>query len=457
MKTFIKLILSIAFILLIMGCPKDDDTEPISGQDVTETFYSNPMDNQILSIDSAGRQLILMGPKDSDGMPRAITQALVDAEDMNPEHQMLMDFNADGTISRISNPNLGTMTFTYVNETTWVIKMTLPDTLGSYQITFDPTQVKATGDCGCGITHPPAAGPMRSNLISYLPGFEPRHLPSFPFQLKQSGSTLVDASITATYQNTGKPVKGVMLSGIYTTDDGKTGGVQCQPGNSDGVWGYSMPNNPAPPPPSGFKAKAYALFNALCYGAIPINYGKTQICSMFAPTGVGAVACYTIVTAYVWMCRINTAKKAGSYVYDIYSAEEIAITLTAQHPLLDAQIKFVDFKPASPSLPNVSFVFPANAKFESVYTNPVSPVASSGYIIVATLSDIGTEAVPVRLSMVGSDGYTQSSNFSVEPGGSCQMSIPGAAQGVRDDITARINPGFPSKPGQVIHHYIVFQ
>lgn len=443
--------------LLMPSCKKKSNDETPESHGYTETIFSNPMDNQILGIDSAGHQLILMGPKDAEGMPIAITQALVDAIDGNPQHRMLMDFNPDGTVSQISNPNLGIMAFNYVNDTAWVITMTLPDTLGSYQITFNPTKVKSSGDCGCGIKEPPVNAPRRSETITYLPGFEPVSAQKQMFKPYNPKAPAIDAVITATYANGGNFVKGIQMAGTYLTSNGKTGAVQCTPGSTDGVWGYSMPDNPAPPPPAGFTGMAYSLFNKLCYGAIPIGLGRSAICSMFAPTGVGYAACHVIVSTYVWMCRANTAVKVGTFVYDIYSAESVTITLTAQHPTLPVKKQTVTFIPSSPSLPNVDFLYESNAMFADLHTEPAAPVALSGYTIVATLSDVGTEPVTVRLSMVGSDGYTQSADFQVSPGGSCQMGIPGAEQGVRDDITARINPGSPSLPGQLLYHHIVFQ
>lgn len=443
--------------LLLSGCKKESDSETTEGGSYTETIYSNPQDNQILSIDSAGRKLILMGPKDASGMPLAITQALVDADDMNPEHRMLMDFNPDGTVSQISNPKLGIMTFNYVSDTAWVIRMTLPDTLGSYQMTFNPQKVKSTGGCGCGGNVAPVAGPKRTDVINYRHGFEPHAAPLLPYRPATPKSTEIDAVITATYGNGGGFVKGLTMKAEYATDAGKKGVVQCEKGYTDGVWGYSIPDNPAPPPPAGFKGKAYALFNALCYGSLPIGVGRNAICGMFAPTGVGFAACHVIVAAYVWLCRANTAVKIGSYVMDIYTAENVTITITSQHPTLPVKTRQVHFVPASPSLPNVEFFYDAMATFADVHTDPAAPVALSGYTIVATLSETETGEVPVRLSMVGSDGYTKSADFVVGSGGSCQLSIPGAVQGVKDDITARINPGTPSLPGQVVHLAIVFQ
>ncbi len=444
--------------LLFPACKKNSDNN--TNPDVyTETFFTNPGDNQIYEVDSAGRKAILMGPKDANGLPVNVTQALVDAPDMNPNHKLLMDFNEDGTVKQISNPAMGFMTFNYVNDTTIVIRMTLPDTLGSYQMTYNPNKTKSKGDCGCGKKKAPVTGPKRADVmtLSNPRGINVKPLP--PFTPGQPKSTNVKANITATYDPGAAYVTGLAMSAQYVTDEGKSGAIQVENGSQDGVFTYSMPDNPAPPPPSGFSAKVYNIFNKLCYGSIPIGLGKEAICGALAPetAGIGFVVCEVALTTYIWLCRANTAVKIGSYVADIYSSSKVTITITAQHPTLAPQSKQVEFVPSTGTLPDVAFSYIGSAIFDNVYTAPDVPNALQGYTIVAILSQTGTGTVPVRLSMVGSDGYTKSEDFQVAPGGDCQLYIPGGAQGVRDDIRAQINPGSPPLPGQLVKLYVVFQ
>lgn len=461
-RFYLLLLPGLILTLLIPECKKDKSSEtttPSTANVYTETFFSNPGDNQIYQVDSAGRKLILMGPKDATGMPLAITQVLVDAADMNPDHKLLMNFNDDGTVSQISNPTMGFMKFNYVNDTTVVIILSLPDTLGSYQATFNPKKFKSTGDCGCGKKKQPVTGPKRSDNIKYHRVAEVIAKVPPPFTPYQPKSTNVKANITATYDPGGNYVTGLAMSAQYVTNDGKTGTIQVQNGSTDGMFTYELPDNPAPPPPTGFSSKVYNLFNKLCYGSIPIGLGKEAICGALAPetAGVGFVACEAILTTYIWLCRANTAVKVGSFAYDIYTATKVTITITAQHPTLASQTKTVDFTPSGGTLPDVAFKFNGAAAFSTVYTDPTAPVALEGYVIVAVLSQTGSGSIPVRLSMVGTDGYTNSEDYQVDPGGSCQLYIPGGAQGVRDDITARIITGLPPLAGQLVKLHIIFQ
>jgi|GEM_PF-976191 hypothetical protein len=447
--------------LLTPGCNKNDDNQnTFTGY--TETLYTNPADNQICSIDSAGYQMTIMGTKDVNGLPTAITQALIDAPDKNPQNRMLMDFNTDGTLSQISNPNLGYMNFNYVNDTTIVIKLTLSNNLGLYQISYNPKKhTKSLGGCGCSKNISPVKGPMRpetvpvkKNIASAWTGG--RHvLPNRP----KSGN--VKGNITAIYDQGGEYVTGLTLSAQYITSNGKRGVVPIQQGSQDGVFTYYLPDNPAPPPPSGFSDKVQYLLNALCWGNAPKNITREGICGYFTMGDTpdpGSMLCNTMLGAYLFICQASTATKVSQDVFDLYTASSITITIAAQSPILASQTKTVQFIPSTGVLSDVQFTFSGAATFSRVYTDPESPEAKEGYIINALLTQTGSsETVTVRLSMIGSDGYTKSDDFQVVAGGSCQLSIPGGAQGVRDDITAQIITGANPLPGQKVMLHLIFQ
>jgi hypothetical protein len=61
----------------------------------------------------------------------------------------------------------------------------------------------------------------------------------------------------------------------------------------------------------------------------------------------------------------------------------------------------------------------------------------------------------VTLSMVGTDGYTKEQTFALDASMTCSMSIPGAAAGVKDEITAQVLNQYP-QPGQTKTISIIF-
>jgi len=461
MKKKLYLLFLVIFAVMAVfyiSCKKDSSSSGNTDTSVNETLCINPEDPQIIQIDSAGRKLVIMGVKDATGLPISGNQALVDAPDLDPGKRMLMQFTPDGTLFQASSPKLGIMTFNYVSDTAVVIKLTLPDTNGTYQMTWNPQKTKSLkGGCGCGKKKDPVKGPMRADKVVLPVSNGTVETAYHPVFIKQTKSANLQGNITATYVPGGQYVTGLTVSGTYTTDQGKTGAMPVTSGSPDGVFYYEVPANPAPPPPSGFKAAAYSIFNKLCYGSIPLGLAKETICGAFIETGIGFAACEVILTSYVWLCRMNTAYKVGSFTYDWYTAGSVSVTFTAQHPALPLKTQTVTINPSNPLLPSVAFTYDAMATFADVYTVPSSPMASEGYTITAILNNVGPATSTVRLSMVGTDGYTKSEDFDVAPGGSCQLGIPGGAQGVRDDITAQIITGAAPLQGQIVHLHLIFR
>jgi hypothetical protein len=402
-----------------------------------------------------------MGPKDASGMPIAITQALVDATDKHPEHKLLMNFNSDGTLSQISNPTMGFMNFTYINDSTIVVKLTLTDTLGSYQVVYNPKkQTKSAGDCKCSKKRNPVTGPRRDDNVNLSTRFEPSVGTNPPIFAYRPKATSVQGNITAVYDPGGQYVTGLTVSAQYVTDQGKKGAVQVTPGSEDGVFIFTMPDNPAPPPPSGFSAKVQYLLNALCWGNIPKGLSMDGICGLLYSEmpNPGSVVCQTMLNAYLLICRASSSQKVSQEIFDLYTSSNITISITAQSSVLAAQTKHIEFIPSGGNLVDVQFTFSGAASFSKVYTVPEAPVAKQGYNIVAILNQTGASGtVPVRLSMRGSDGYTKSLDFEVPSGGNCQLDIPGGAKGVRDDITAQIITGSPPLAGQIVKLHLIFQ
>ncbi len=413
---------------MLASCKKDIAEVTPQDRGYTETIFSNPGDNQILEIDSAGRKMILMGPKEASGMPVAITQALVDAPDMDPAHRLLVDFNDDGSISRISNPALGIMIFTYLNSERTLVSLTLPDTLGSYQMSFNPTRLKSSAG---------GSTPQLNNTLTK--------------------SADGGAVITATYENGRSHVHGISMRASYVTSGGTAGIIQCMKGETEGTFSYSIPVKAFPDPPSGYREQAYSLLGKLSKAAIPVVRARETISGSFATLCAGSEIIEPFLDAYAWVCGSRSMSKGAATIVDNYTADKETITITAQHPALPLQSKSVDFVHDGSPLSDVEFLYEANASFANVNTSSSAPTMLTGYTIVARINETTTETVPVRFSIISSDGYVRTEDFQVAPGGSCELFIPGTLRGVRDDITARINPASPAKPGQMVRMFVKFQ
>ena len=248
--TFIKKImfLTFFFILFYAGCDlfqKDEEEEPEEG--FTETLFTNPDDGQIIQYDSAGRKVIYIGEKDSEGMPTKITQAIVDGEDLTEESRTIITFDDLGRTTSLSSEANGYMTLEYVSDTQVVVVYTIPNHEESYQTTINPQSGSKSGDCGCpgyrkdsGISYA-----MRND--TYAPVAQQLPQPKAPPVSLKSGQEL-EGNIYTFFNQTVNPVTGNTVLGMWEAPNGKTGALKITP-DGPGKFKYFFPSNPAPPPP----------------------------------------------------------------------------------------------------------------------------------------------------------------------------------------------------------------
>ncbi len=446
-------VLLFAAALFYAGCflieVEEDDSEGI-----TETIFTNPEDGQIIELDSAGRKVIYLGEKDSDGMPVSITQAIVDGEDMTEEGRTLINFDEFGRAVSLYSEANGMMTLEYVSDTQVVIVFTLPETFESYQLTFNPDNPKKMGDCGCAGSGQDEGKIYRMRNPAKTGAFNPQidQNRMSPYRLKNTPD--LRGNIYTFFNQTGNPVTGNNLLGMYETEEGKTGALRIESGDNPGQFFYYFPSNPAPPPPEGYGDKALSLLNKVCLGAIPVSLAKHQICLRLV-NPLAILKCEAVLTAYVWLCRINTGRRIGSYAYDVYTSENVMMTVTSMHPSLPVKRAQANAKPSQGYLPEINIVYDPFAVIGSLYTSPSDPSPDQGYTIYCKVLNGISGVDQVLLSMYGSDGYSQSETFTITESMTCSMSIPGAEQGVKDEITAEVISGNP-QPGQTKTIYIIF-
>ena len=449
----LKIVLVAFFLsLFYAGCDlfqkDEDEEEPKEG--FTETLFINPEDGQIIQYDSAGRKATFIGEKDSEGLPTKITQAIVDGEDLSEESRTVITFDDQGRTTSLSSEANGYMTLEYVSDTQVVVVYTLPDHMESFQITFNPQSAKKVGDCGCpGVRKETETSFTRRSDANAPVVQQPPRQEAPPVSLK-SGLEL-EGDIHTYFNQTVNPVTGNTVLGMWEAPDGKTGALKIIP-EGPGKFNYFFPSNPAPPPPAGFSDKAKNLLTLLCMGAIPITLAKEQICLSFT---AGFAACEAILTAYVWLCRANSVHTIGTFTYDIYSAKSIHVFVNSLHPNLPAKRGETNFSPSGSSLPEINIVYDAYAVIGNLTTSPPDPDPNQGYTIYATILNVIPGIDQAKLSMVGSDGYTKEQTFELDASGVCSMFIPGALEGVRDDITAEVINQYP-QPGQTVTISIIF-
>ena len=446
---------SIAIALSYSGCSKDKVDPPPEEKGFTETYYSNFGDPKILTLDSAGRKVTYLGSKSVNGMPTSITQALVDAPDLSPLNQTLIQFDAQGRVSSLSSPSGGMMGLNYISDTSVVIVFNLPDNQGAFQTSFNPLKPTKSKGCNCGESSANTIFSKRQETAPVTPFLDWNQRPQqkSAFNLHATSGT---GNIYAQYNVSGSGVSGLSVSAIAEASDKSISVVAVEPGEQIGEFHYILPTSPGPPtPPAGYGDKALELMNNVCLGAIPLGLAKHQIClRMVNPIAI--IKCEAILTAYVWLCRANTGRRIGSYIKDSYSAEQVKVSITAQHASLPSKTVSVNAKPSMGTFPEANFFYDDYCVISQLYTSPADPDPQQGYTITAKAENFIAGVDQITLYMIGTDGYTKEQTFTLDASATCSMYIPGAAQGVRDDITATVITTGNPMAGQVRKISIIF-
>jgi hypothetical protein len=76
---------------------------------------------------------------------------------------------------------------------------------------------------------------------------------------------------------------------------------------------------------------------------------------------------------------------------------------------------------------------PNTGTIDAVTTNPIDPGPDQGYTVKATTSCLGAQQA-IRISMSGTDGFSSSTSCAAGVN-SCELFVPGGAEGVVDTIT----------------------
>ena len=197
-------------------------------------------------------------------------------------------------------------------------------------------------------------------------------------------------------------------------------------------------------------------------GAVPHGFGS-QICAALAaavdfglggPTDQGATiiaACEAAFGAYDTAGKLNTEPgipaTPGIFqaVCDSLSAianratgSRFSLTPTAFVPGQGAVTGTTRFTSTSGPFPYFSLLHGTITEVVSFRTTPVNPAPFQGYVATVSVA-CPIAGTSVTLSIVGSDGYTDSVTFTVQGNSDLHFFIPGAAEGVIDTITVTIS------------------
>jgi hypothetical protein len=173
-----------------------------------------------------------------------------------------------------------------------------------------------------------------------------------------------------------------------------------------------------------------------------LNGGCILLSGAIAATGVGApyapavlagcIAVFEATTIACGLAKTGPVCAAVSNVINLFDPDGARISVTVSGPKIPTteQVREV------PGLiGDVTFDFDLNgsASVESFSTSPVDPGPGQGYVASAALTCVGATS-SISLSISGTDGYTDSTSCSAGAS-TCNLTVPGAAEGVVDTIS----------------------
>lgn len=120
--------------------------------------------------------------------------------------------------------------------------------------------------------------------------------------------------------------------------------------------------------------------------------------------------------------------------------EDLSMTAGACIPGQGTMISDTKIASSSGPFPGFTIDFGGEADIVSFYTIPVDPAPYQSYIAYAQIS-CAPANTQVTMSIVGTDGYTDSRTVTIQGDTTCTLYIPGAYEGVVDRVTVQISGG----------------
>jgi hypothetical protein len=200
------------------------------------------------------------------------------------------------------------------------------------------------------------------------------------------------------------------------------------------------------------------LENVLGYGCTALPFLCPAIEAVLLATGAGAsvavpvgIACAEATAGFAIYCETlggdGTPGGGDSVLKKLCDAPGLNRTFTQDIILrpyalgLPTNI-FGDSQrvPGSGPFPALNIVLGATPKIESLQLTPSAPAAGQNYVANVDVFCV-TQGSQVTLTVVGSDGYTDSATYSItstQSQGRFSLTVPGADTGVQDVVTVKI-------------------
>ncbi|MEP5364900.1 MAG: hypothetical protein ABJQ37_13705 [Reichenbachiella sp.] len=447
-KKVLALLLICVAIFFINGCGGDESSDPEPSR---FTLMTNSNDPQFLSVEATSGELIeVFGTRNNFGAPEQIDQIIVKGIDQKEQVYFLDD---QGRPNEILTDNGTKFSLEWLSETDVALTILSPD--GSTQIN---TEIDLLDNSSGRIQNvdPTNGRTQRNNILSAT----------------YTSKSMVAAGPTNTESSDGTTVNvfqcGVPKDADVYVDVETTNGSlirRLRPIRiSEGVYSTKIPNELASTiEPDEICKSVKSVLDNICMASqiesIPLL--GTRICAQLSiavgSTGVGSVvagqlfaACEALTFGMELYCSTlgaSAAPGAPSLADELCNAEFLDYTITEDIVLKGVVI----------GLPNNIYSEPqqvsGNGPYPELYVNLGSETVISGFILEPSIPqpnesyraiaklfclEVGTE---IDISIVGSDGYTNSTSYfvsSADSYGEYELNVPGALEGVEDVCTLQL-------------------
>jgi hypothetical protein len=417
------------------------------------TLFSNPGDSRVAAFTEHGQSTLLFGPKDADGIVQYISQARIDSPDGDPQKQALLDFDANGLLTRGALASGETMLFNWVSSTRAIITYQSAD--GSQEVQFPFDTSAPAGDGTTSGTQESAVLTQGDGQVSRLaytgfPGAIKLHLQPRPdllaaqdesmgnqgrIEVRCQGGALIAEPVRGWFKATNPPGELVDLSFMYV---------------STGIYEYVVPVKKAKMTLDQQKQQSSLNLKlaALCAGNLGMTVtgvGANAICAFLLEAPPVVAACLAIINSYRALCAVNTGRMVVTKIIDAL-AESVDVTAWVDDPKMGhAEVKVT--ATASAPIPVGVIQVAGYGGIEFIWTDPVDPDPEQGYTVTVRPGACVPSGAVLTMQVVGTDGYappptTVTLSDTVTQG---TLDVPGAAQGVKDTITATLSGSVTDK------------
>lgn len=430
------------------------------------TLFVNPADKHLLQAsNSDGSVVDYFGAKDANGLVKSITSAIVTLPD---GHTQTIQYDASARPVHVFGQDGSDLSFTWISDTQLVVSaLTGGEESFRVNVPIDLQTSKVSSSLAAASLAPAGETPLTGQLSPSPSGQLAMSASTSSsmttatglIHVTQCGAPVSDAEVFVYVKKLGPLLPGETLQTFYL----------ATPTANPGEYEVLLPISP-----SNAGANTEEILNALadalgkvCELSEPIEaYGPNVICPALAtaagvvlksPTAAAKVAavCESGVAALVAACKvagqpgggelIQVLNKAVKYVVDALANDSYDMTATATLStgkfIQGSAVKYT----VGEDVPTLNLDDMGSVKITSFTTDPVSPASSQGYAATAGITCAAPDTL-VTMSVVGTDGYTNSTTQKITGNGTVTLEVPGGAQGVHDTITVQVADG----PSQTI-------